>query len=100
MLHGEIKVNDVAVGYWEAVRADKVSENSYFYDCEVQHRNLQGYPLRAKFRVTHYVPAGAVALTATILSAATRQLAGPVFRDEERGVLIFGPNSERTEFRV
>ena len=70
MLHGEIKVNDIVVGDWTAVRAEQVALDVHMYDCTVKYRNLAGYPLRGDFRVRHRYSNGAVALSAHILSEA------------------------------
>lgn len=74
MLHGDIKINDVSFGTWQAVRGEKVFEGMYEYDCEVEYRNLEGYLKRVNFPVKHYEKMGALTLTSMVLSTAMRKM--------------------------
>lgn len=84
MIHGDIKINDVAVGRWEAERVEQIFEKTNRYDCRVYYRNNEGHPLHAEFQVVHYEPMGALSLAKSILGMGFGKLKGyPPGTDEE-----------------
>lgn len=89
-LHGEIKVNGVAIATWEAVRKEKLAKDINWYDCKVHYRNPHGYPMKAEFSVPHRFGDGALALTAKVIGKSEKHLAPRFLGDEE----------EQTDFPV
>lgn len=75
-LHGEIRVNGMTIGTWEAVRqgdnADPQPDDLLTYACAVNHdTTLQGNPaVLETFSVIHRFGDGALALTANVLATA------------------------------
>lgn len=87
MLHGEIKVNGVAVGRWEAKRVVTHPFKTHTYDCQVVYRNVKGYLLLAEFQVRHAEELGAVALASQILTKAeSHWVKVPLGADKEYGL--------------
>lgn len=84
MLSGYIKVNDQAVGYWEAVRKERVMYDVHYYDCALYYRNNKGHPMHAEFRVAHAEEWGAVQLAGTVIRTGHPKLKGyPPGGDQE-----------------
>lgn len=76
MLHGKIEVNEVAVGYWEAVNVQDVFTHMGRYDCKLFYRNNEGHPLHAEFEIVHWTGDGAVALAQRVLAVGMKKLKG------------------------
>lgn len=76
MMHGDILVNEVAVGRWEAVRGEAVMNDTYRYACKLYYRNSEGHPLFAEFQVIHWEKGGAVQLSYQILGNGLKKLKG------------------------
>jgi len=74
MLHGKIEVNSVEIGFWSAVRAERVLMGTHWYDCEVACRNLEGYLKKAEFRLVHSEKDGALVLTSQVIFTGMRKL--------------------------
>lgn len=71
MMHGEILINDDVVYVWQAERTDKyVGKGFHIYECLVEGRDLQGYPVEGRFFVTHLEYDGALSLTSKIMTEA------------------------------
>lgn len=68
-LHGQIKVNEIPIGYWEARRTEPKTEGQdfYHYECRVA---LKGQGIG--FTIPHYLSEGALALTTRVLTYATQ----------------------------
>jgi len=67
MLHGEIKVNDVTVGEWSAVRKAE-HEGFAEYECRLLYRNVSGYLQEAQWTLRgHAVGNGPISLGARVL---------------------------------
>lgn len=86
MLHGEIKVNNVEIGRWTAVRKEEVGLDKanpmYRYECHMDYRNSAGYPMEAAFEVRHNYKDGAVLLASKVLLQGMSQLkVKPIGRD-------------------
>lgn len=74
MLHGEIKVNDMAIGEWSATRGDSVGDGHHFYNCHVMYWDLQGYKRLAEFTVVYAEQDGAVVLAGKVLTESVHRL--------------------------
>lgn len=75
-LHGEIKVNDLVIGGWEAQRTtprldkDKRDGENYTYRCKVWRRMEDGKEWREEFEVRHWYEDGALELASKVLRQA------------------------------
>lgn len=74
MLHGKIEINHVEIGAWSACRAEPVFTDAHWYDCEVQYRNIEGYPKRTEFRIVHWENYGALVLMSQVISTAITKM--------------------------
>lgn len=74
MLHGNIEVNHNVIGTWRAVRKEAVAPNVHRYECKVGYRNIDGYPMQAKFDVEHTYGDGALILASRVLAEAPEHL--------------------------
>jgi hypothetical protein len=90
MLHGEIKVNNIVIGEWKAVRRSHDLRDFNDYDCYLTYRNMAGYPMEAAWVMQgHAHNNGAVSLAARVLmEGMTRLKVKPMERDEEALDLI------------
>ena len=69
MLHGEIKVNNIVIGEWKAVRKQQRAQEFNDYECFLYYRDVQGYPCEAHWTLHgHEYNGGAVGLAARVLS--------------------------------
>lgn len=69
MLHGDIRVNGILIGEWTAVRQNNTQKDFNDYRCEINFRDVQGYPCHAEWHMTgHRYGDGAVMLAARVLS--------------------------------
>lgn len=75
-LHGKIEVNGNPIGYWEAVRKERVVADVHWYNCVLYYRNEQGYPFHAEFRVQHSYGLGALVLANAVIFRGRKEMKG------------------------
>lgn len=74
-LHGEIKVNNVVIGAWGAVRKEEVRPGTYRYECFYWMDGLDGHRYTAQFNLHHQYALGASWLARRVLSTGHREAA-------------------------
>lgn len=75
MLHGDIRVNDVVVGKWTAVRKTADLRDFNEYHCTLEYRNMKGYMEYAEWDlIGHFNGNGALTLAARVLREGIPQL--------------------------
>lgn len=74
MLHGEIKVNDKEIAYWQAVRQEPLQDERQVstYKCVVAKKLIGGEYRYATFTLTHRYDDGASMLTIRVLTESER----------------------------
>jgi len=76
VLHGNIEINGQRVGYWEAVRGERVMGKTNRYECKLYTRNNEGHPMHAEFQVVHHEDMGAAFLAQMVLTNGVKKLKG------------------------
>jgi hypothetical protein len=84
MLHGDIKVNNVVVGEWTAVRKSHDLRDFNDYHCTMEYRNMQGRLMEAEWDLRgQSVVNGAAGLAARVLSEGIARLKEKPMRTED-----------------
>lgn len=71
MLHGDIRVNDISVGSWEAERVRVLTMSTWaLYTCRVEYRDERGYLHTLEFDTIHRISDEALGLASAVLAKA------------------------------
>lgn len=83
-LHGDIRINDMKIGEWVAVRQEQPPTETNTYKVSVAYRDVYDREHKAEGEITHKFGDGALVLASEVLAWAGRT----VFPGERRRKVI------------
>ena len=74
MLHGEVKVNHIEIGKWQAQNTGEKVKDFVVYRCEAEWYTNTGYPFRTGPFLVHHKPNDGALVLASIVLAQAKKL--------------------------